>query len=148
MDTRTGAHPGIVVGVDGSASSREALAWALRQARLDGREVEAVIAWHLPPTSGWGGVPVPGSALEEAARETLAEAVDGERAAVPDVPVTRRVVEGNAGQVLVEASRGAGLLVVGCRGLGGMAGVLLGSVSRHCAEHAKCPVLVVRDGAA
>jgi nucleotide-binding universal stress UspA family protein len=63
---------------------------------------------------------------------------------MPDVPLVSRVERGHAAAVLVEASRGADLLVVGSRGRGAFAGMVLGSVSRHCAENADCPVLIVR----
>ena len=62
----------------------------------------------------------------------------------PEVEVRPRVVEGRAGPVLVAAAEGADLLVVGCRGHGGLAGTLLGSVGQYCAHHAACPVVIMR----
>jgi nucleotide-binding universal stress UspA family protein len=64
----------------------------------------------------------------------------------PEVTIVSLVVEGHAAAVLVERSEGADLLVVGTRGHGRFTGMLLGSVSEHCVIHARCPVLVVREG--
>ena len=83
------------------------------------------------------------SAVHRAAEELLekrpARSSEGD-----GVEIERRVVEGAPGAVLVEESRGADLLVVGSRGHGGFAGLLLGSVSQQCAHHAECPVVIVR----
>jgi nucleotide-binding universal stress UspA family protein len=140
----------IVVGVDGSPSSKAALAWAVRQAELAGASVEAVIAWRYPVMAG--GVPyAPGpiyttdygefaaTVLNSAVRET----VD------PDGPVKVSVTarEGNAAQVLLADSDGADLLVVGSRGHGGFTEALLGSVSQACVHHARCPVVIIREPA-
>lgn len=136
--------PRIVVGVDGSSSSRDALRWAVAQARLSGAEVEAVTTWEYPAATGWS-VPVPADDLARAASAALTESVrevvgeDG-----PPVAVRQSVVLGNAAQVLLEAARGAELLVLGNRGHGGFAGALLGSVGQHCVHHAPCPVVIVR----
>jgi len=141
----------IVVGVDGSASSKAALAWAVRQAELTGAGVEAVIAWHYPLMLG--GVPfVPIGALETAdygefaamvLSNAITETVD------PDGPVkiSSVVRAGNPAQVLLTASEGADLLVVGSRGHGGFTEALLGSVSQACVHHARCPVVIVREPA-
>ena len=137
----------IVVGVDGSVPSKAALAWAIRQARLTGATVEAVIAWELPIVCGYP-VPMPVAPdvdFEREAEQMLAAAIAG--VAGPDEPVTIRsvVVNGNAARVLLDASAGAELLVVGSRGYGGFAEALLGSVGQHCVHHATCPVVVIRD---
>ncbi|MFI6845189.1 universal stress protein [Kitasatospora sp. NBC_00085] len=135
----------IIVGVDGSPSSRAALRWALRQARLEGASIEAISAWDYPPLSGWG-LTIPGPEIEEAARLALADTVKVEQdAARLPVEVRQRTEYGHPADVLLQASHGAHLLVVGSRGLGGFTGTLLGSVSRHCVEHASCPVVVVRS---
>ena len=145
MGTTPESTATIVVGVDGSSSSQAALRWALRQAQLEGAPVEAVAAWTYPPLSGWGPT-VPGPEIEEAARRALAETVTQEEdTARPAVPVRQLAECGHPAEVLLRAARGAHLLVVGSRGLGGFSGTLLGSVSRHCAEHASCPVVVVRS---
>ena len=141
----------IVVGVDGSPSSVRALRWALRQAGLVGAPVEAVIAWQDPAIYGigfeWASVSFDSESLAEAAEKVLADSVAQVTVAGqgggPPVQVVPRVVQGHPAQVLLEAARGAQLLVVGSRGHGTLAGVLLGSVSQHCVQHAPCPVLVV-----
>ena len=132
----------IVVGVDGSVPSKAALAWAIRQAKLTGAAVQAVIAWEYPPSYGYVA---PGVNFEEIAAETLAAAIA--EVAGPDEPVTIRsaVVEGNPTRALLDASARAELLVVGSRGHGGFVEALLGSVGQHCVHHATCPVVVIRD---
>jgi nucleotide-binding universal stress UspA family protein len=136
----------IVVGVDGSASSMKALRWAIRQAELTGAEVEAVTAWSYP--SGYGSAPCGDGAVdfEGNAGKLLFEALAEVSGIAPDVVVEPLVVQGHAVDVLVRAAEGADLLVVGSRGHGGFAGMLLGSVAQHCVHHAPCPVLVLRDG--
>jgi len=143
-------HPGsrIVAGVDGSPSSICALRWAIRQAELTGAAVEAVIAWHYPiATGGYGWAPT-GMAtsidFKENAEKVLAKAISAACGPGSSVPVQARVDEGNPAQVLLDASDGADLLVVGSRGHGGFTEALLGSVSQHCVHHARCPVVVIR----
>ena len=137
----------IVVGVDGSAPSRAALRWAIRQAELTGATIDAVIAWQYPvATAGYAWAPVAvidSIDLQEAAEKTLADEI-GQVAGGSPVQVLSRVVEGIAAQALLAAAVGAELLVVGSRGHGGFAGALLGSVSQHCVHHASCPVVIVR----
>ena len=132
----------IVVGVDGSPASLDALRWAVRQADLTSAAVEVVITWHWP--AAYGSYPLMAEIdWEGNARDTLATSVKdclGDR--VGDV--AQRVVEGHPAKVLLDASAGADLLVVGSRGHGGFSGMLLGSVSEHVVSHAPCPVLVVR----
>jgi nucleotide-binding universal stress UspA family protein len=133
----------IVVGVDGFESSKAALRWAIRQAKLTGAVVEAITAWHVPAGTGW----VPTADMpdyQEDAFSVLAEAVDEMCTLDPDVQVCPRVVEGRAGPVLVDAADGADLLVVGSVGHGGLAGALLGSVGQYCAHSAACPVVIMR----
>ena len=141
----------IVVGVDGSPSSKAALAWAVEQARLTGGSVEAVIAWHYPIMVGCMpfapiGVVETGDFGDFAAKvlsDAIGETVD------PDGPVkvSSVVREGNAAQVLLDAAKGADLLVVGSRGHGGFTEALLGSVSQACVHHARCPVVIIRAAA-
>lgn len=134
----------IVVGIDGSPSSREALCWAVRQAALTGSVVDAVIAWHDPSSyDGYGWLIADTSYAEDAAK-TLSGTVDSVITAGSGVTVRQRVVEGHPAQVLLDAADSADLLVVGSRGHGGFARMLLGSVSQHCVEHSSCPVLVIR----
>jgi nucleotide-binding universal stress UspA family protein len=137
----------IVVGVDSSHGSRAALRWALTQAQLTGASVEAVAAWQSPAMIGYsyGWVPIPseGATIAAAAEKVLAETV-AEFAGAPDQTRTT-VAEGPPAQVLLKAAAGAELLVVGSRGHGAFTGMLLGSVSRHCVQHAPCAVVVVPD---
>lgn len=140
----------IVAGVDGSPSSLAALRWAVRQARLTGATVDAVIAWRYPVVPLPIG-PAPVAMLvtadfEKAADETVSEAISAAVGHDNDVRVSAQVREGNAAQVLIDAAAGADLLVVGSRGHGGFAEALLGSVSQHCVHHAPCPVVIIRDG--
>ncbi len=138
----------IVVGVDGSESSKEALAWAVRQAALTGAVVEAVTAWEFPNTYGYPAPIVEGVDFAKLATETVTDAI-AEVSADHDADAIRyRVVEGNAARVLVDASAGADLLVVGSRGHGGFVEALLGSIGQHCVQHAACPVVVIRDSVA
>jgi nucleotide-binding universal stress UspA family protein len=135
----------IVVGVDGSEASKDALAWAARQARITGGRLEAVMAWHIPGFAYGPGMLAPTSYdFAPAAKTTLEETVDKVLGEGPDVAVRRVVVEGPPALRLLEAAAGADLLVVGSRGHGAFAGMLLGSVSEHCVAHASCPVVVVR----
>jgi nucleotide-binding universal stress UspA family protein len=133
----------IVVGVDGFESSKAALRWAIRQAKLTGAEVEAITAWHIPVGTGW--VPTPDMPdYQDDAFAVLTEALNEMSAVDPDVQVCPRVVEGRAGQVLVDAADGGDLLVVGSRGHRGLAEALLGSVGQYCANNASCPVVIMR----
>jgi len=147
MATEPEAGRRIVVGVDGSAPSKAALAWAVRQAQLTGAAVEAIIAWEYPATYGYALPAAPeinynfGEVAAEVVANTIAEVCgQGE-----PVKINSRVVEGNAAQALLDASAGAELLVVGSRGHGGFVEALLGSVGQHCVHHATCPVVVIRD---
>jgi nucleotide-binding universal stress UspA family protein len=146
QEHRTG--PRIVAGVDGSPSSISALRWAVRQAGLTGAAVEAVIAWHYPVSAvgyGWAPTGMEGDFdFKENAEKTLADAISNAVDPNKNVVVRTLVVEGNAGQVLLDASDDADLLVVGSRGHGGFSEALLGSVSQHCVHHAHCPVVVMR----
>jgi nucleotide-binding universal stress UspA family protein len=135
----------IVVGVDGSPSSLEALSWASRQAHLTGSTLEIVTTWEWPSSYGWVA-PVPDDFdPEQEFRRSLEAAVASAHAAYPDLSIDPRVVSGHPAPILVEASKGADLLVVGSRGHGEFVGMLLGSVSEHCATNAQCPVLVHRS---
>jgi len=134
-----------VVEVDGSPAALAALEWAAAQAESTGATVVAVATWSWP--TGFGqAVLIPGDYDPAADAGTLVRrAADEARVRHPGVDIVTTVVEGRAADVLVEASRGADLLAVGSRGHGEVAGLLLGSVSEHCATHAHSPVLVVRD---
>jgi nucleotide-binding universal stress UspA family protein len=140
----------IVVGVDGSTSSREALRWAVRQAELTGGRVEAIMAWQSPTLVGLGGsffeveVGRDDTRIRAAAGRVLREAVAEAMEASPGVPVKAEIGEGSAAQLLLDAALGAGLVVVGSRGYGGITGALLGSVGHALAQHSPCPVVIIR----
>jgi nucleotide-binding universal stress UspA family protein len=140
----------IVVGVDGSAGAQAALEWAAAEARLRGDTLRIVHAWHLPAaTYGSGGfVPPVGITweddLEAAARQGLDKTIDAAAEQLAGIEVERRLGEGPAAVVLTEAAQDADLLVVGSRGLGGFKELLLGSVGHQSAQHAPCPVVIVR----
>ena len=137
----------IVVGVDGSASAEEALRFAAREARLRDARLRLVTVWHVPTAAYSGmGVPVFDSAaeMEAESNQVLDEAVERLAAELDGVEVERVVREGRAASGLVDEARGAELLVVGSRGHGGFVGLLMGSVSSECAQHASCPVVIVR----
>jgi nucleotide-binding universal stress UspA family protein len=138
------ATPSVLVGVDGSPASKDALSWAADYARLTGTPLKAVSAWHWP-VSLVGALPMPEGFDPMGDAHTALEAILAEvLGADPGFPVTTQVVGGPASAVLIEESRNASLLVVGSRGHGGFSGLLLGSVSEHCARYAACPVVVVR----
>jgi nucleotide-binding universal stress UspA family protein len=141
----------IIVGVDGSSTAARALAWAVDEGRLRRESVCAVYAWDVPQVTLAPGpmlaTPVGESVvsdleqLRSAAEQRLADAVTE----LPDGHlIEQRAVQGHAAEVLIAQSRDAVLLVVGSRGHGTIAGVLLGSVSQACTHHAACPVVVVR----
>jgi nucleotide-binding universal stress UspA family protein len=97
------------------------------------------------PDLGWGP-PLPADYTpENDARRVLDEAVAKVRSTHPGVRVRSTIIRGHPAPALIEASRGADLLVLGSRGHGEFVGMLLGSVSEHCVAHAHCPVLVIRD---
>jgi nucleotide-binding universal stress UspA family protein len=134
----------IVVGVDGSEESERALRWAADQARLTGGRLHAVLAWQLP--LGYGGTGRPEPDLAAHGENLLYTTVDRALGEQDAAGTEREVVEDSPAAALLRAAENADLLVVGCRGRGGFAGMLLGSVSRQVAAHATCPVVVHRGG--
>jgi len=137
----------ILVGVDGSRGSRKALTWAAAEAADHGADLVVVHVWDrtLPPASGNPSVPDhPATETSEGAAGELVQIIKEELGEDPPVVAQPRVKRGRAAEVLIEESAGADLLVVGTRGHGGFAGLLLGSVSQHVAAYAQCPVTVVR----
>jgi len=138
------AGPLVVVGVDGSAGSKEALRWAMNYAKTTGAHVRAVIGWHWP-ISLVVALPVTElvDPLDEAL-ETLNAAVADALGEASAADVEVKAYYGAAVPVLLEAAAHASLLVVGSRGHGGFHGLLLGSTGEHCVRHAPCPVVVVR----
>ena len=137
----------VVVGVDGSAESVAALAWAARYASATGARVQALLAWHYPGVVGEPPVEkVPESVrgqTEQQEQATLDEAVTKAIHGQP-AGVEKSMGYGHPAEVLINASKEADLLVVGSRGHGAWAGMLIGSVSIHCITGAFCPVVVVR----
>ena len=134
----------IVVGVDGSGASVDAIKWALAQAGLTGASVEAIICWNIPVSFGVAMGAVESVDWESNSHEILDAAIN-EAVGDSGTAVTRKNVQGHPADVLVEASKGADLVVVGSRGHGGFVGAVLGSVSSHVVAHARCPVVVTRE---
>jgi nucleotide-binding universal stress UspA family protein len=152
------SEPPIVVGIDGSDDSKAALRWAARQAELTNAPLHALTAWQLPVDFGtvWQMPATYGRShdlsqvdFSEGAKKTL-DAVIGEVIGEDSgrVSVTPELINGHPARVLIEASRRAGLLVLGASGHGGFVGMLLGSVTQHCVTHSVCPVVVIRHPAA
>jgi nucleotide-binding universal stress UspA family protein len=146
-----GAGP-VVVGVDGSPASEAAVAIAFEEASAWGVELVAVHAWTEFASDNdyiyacqsildW-------RSIEDEQREMLAERLAGWQEKYPDVTVRRVVMRGKAAQLLLSHAAGAQLLVVGSRGRGGFAGMLLGSVSQKLTHHATCPLIIARPGTA
>ena len=133
----------IVVGVDGSDPSKEALKWAARQAELTGAGLRVVMSWEIPSNAYWAPLPE-GLDFEKETVSALHQEVVDALGESPRVEVEEVVQEGHPAPVLLELARDAELLVVGSRGHGQFAGMLLGSVSEHVVAHATCPVVVVR----
>lgn len=132
----------VVVGVDGSEGARRALRWAATEARLRGAALRVVHAWSYLDQPEDTFDPAYG---EDDARRLLEEAIatlgtDGEGLEIERVTVCDLPTRG-----LLDAAAGADLIVVGARGLGGFEGLLLGSVSQQVANHAPCPVVIVRE---
>ena len=144
----------IVVGVDGSAASIEALRWAADEARLRGARLVALHAWAFVPAAPIGDpgmIAIPTGDLagqleaeSEAARAGLEDSIAQVLGSEPDVEVESKLTESDAGEALISESEGADLVVVGSHGRSGLRAAILGSISRHVVDHAHCPVVVVR----
>jgi nucleotide-binding universal stress UspA family protein len=140
--------PGIVVGVDGSGNSHLALEWAMKEAAVK-RAPLTVLTVHPVLRSAWTGNPVvlaPDEAEVDRTRSAVEEAVQKEVSQLGEAQpasITTRAVNGVAAAELINASRDADLLVVGSRGGGGFATLMLGSVSSQVVHHAACPVVVI-----
>lgn len=135
----------VLVGVDGSAASLHALDWAAAQARIHGWGIRLVCSYSLPSFTAasldGGYAALDDTAIQEGAKAVLAEAT--QRVSSMGVPVTAKVITGDAAGVLVELSHSVRLAVVGTRGRGGFADRLLGTVSSALPAHAYCPTVVV-----
>jgi nucleotide-binding universal stress UspA family protein len=142
--------PGIVVGVDGSSGSHQALEWAMKEARIR-RAPLTVLTVHQVAAGHWTGNPLiypedrPAQEQAEHAAEEAVKKVSTELGAAAPDAVTVRAVSGLAAKELIAASEAADLLVVGSRGAGGFSKLLLGSVGTQVVNHAQCPVTVVRS---
>jgi nucleotide-binding universal stress UspA family protein len=134
----------IVVGIDGSPRSQAALSWAADEARLRGLGLRIIHAFPAL-VSFFGTTAHEYYPQVEAEARSMFEKALASAPAMDDLDVERTLVPGNPAEILVEASHGASLLVVGSRGRGAFRGMLIGSVSIHCVNQAHCPVLVVRD---
>ncbi|MGH9048543.1 MAG: universal stress protein [Acidimicrobiia bacterium] len=130
----------VTVGVDASEGSVRALRWALREARLRGARLRAVLAWSYLDQPKGSFDPAYG---EDDARGQLDEALALVAGGADDVEIDPVLVNDLPARALLAAARDADLLVVGSRGLGGFKGLLLGSVSQQVVQHAPCPVVVV-----
>jgi len=151
--------PAVVVGVDGSTGARAALSWALEEARLRNSPLRAVHAWTFGYIGGsvegypyWGGAIGPYTSLgvdlndlHKAAEDLLERAIADVGDETEGIEIERQVIQGPAAEVLVQTASPHDLLVVGSRGHGGFTGLLLGSVSQQCVQHAQCPVVVVHS---
>jgi nucleotide-binding universal stress UspA family protein len=135
----------IVVGVDGSEAAGVALEFAVEEAAFRGANLRVVSVWDIPTLVQPEVVTVPDvfDGLRDEAGAVVAEAVARARELRPTLSCEGAVLSGRAADVLIGEGRGAALVVVGRRGHGGITGILLGSVSRHVADHAPCPVVVV-----
>lgn len=142
---RGGIVKKVLVGLDGSASGEAALDVAAEEAALRGAVLRVVSIWEVSPRAQEGTSPVPEvlENLRRLAEGIVKDAVARAEAMQPGIVCEGDVLYGRAQDVLVEEAKDAVVLVVGRRGLGGLASLLLGSVSRHVVNHAPCPVLVV-----
>lgn len=137
------AGPTIVVGIDGSPLSADALRWAADQARRTDARILAMISYSVPWTVFLAPTATEAD-YEAAAREVLDRTLGESLGSNPDVTVERVVSARNPAQALTDAARGAELLVLGSHGRGELPGMHLGSVAGYCVHHAPCPVLLYR----
>ena len=149
MDAAEATTGRVVVGIDGSTEADRALREAAHEAVLRHAELHVVHVWSPPFNVGPLGamaIPTDTASSEEAARRLLDQRVDGVIGRPDERPARIErilVADHSTARMLVETAKGADLLVVGSRGRGGFAGLLLGSVSQQCVHHATCPVMVV-----
>lgn len=144
----------IAVGVDGSAGAQRALEFAAREAELRGARLRIVSVWNISPAVYTGGfAPAPDEPILEGFREHAERVVREAMATVnrlhPSLQVEGATPQGQPAESLLDEAKGATLIVVGNRGRGGFASLLLGSVSQQVVHHAPCAVVVVpheRDG--
>lgn len=137
-------RPLVVVGVDGSPLSIEAIRWAAEHAKLINGSLLAVTGYEVPWTIFFAPTATE-SDYESAARVVLDEAVAEALGGEPDIPVATRLVGNRPAHALTDSAAGADLLVVGSHGRGAMPGMHLGSVANYCVHHSPCPVVVYRS---
>ena len=147
-----GADRRIVVGVEGSGYAREALIWAIEEARHRGAVVEVVTCYsptYVPAAPDLGYVPLDSFDLAAEVEKMQGEVVDSAVEASSyggEVEIRRVLKKGRPADTLMAAAEGAAMLVVGNRGRGGFAGLRLGSVSQAISHHSPCPLVIVRTG--
>ncbi len=135
----------IVVGVDGSEQSLAALHWAVDEARLRHGKVRVITAWHYPPVPST----VEDSGIDDSFHAAERVQADALKAVAADgMDIAGKVVRDSPAIALLDAAKDADLLIVGSRGHGGFAGLLIGSISGQVSHHAPCPVLIVRPRSA
>ncbi len=140
----------IVVGIDGSPTSEEALRWAFDEAKLAGAELVVLHGWSYPYPLWRAEADGPRDEMKLDALRQLEASIDslGTRSGEGEITVHARLVEEGAAKALIDEAADADLVVVGSRGRGGFASLLLGSVSRAVVQHAPCPVAVIRHQSA
>jgi nucleotide-binding universal stress UspA family protein len=146
MTAARDSEPHVIVGVDGSPESVEALAWAASYAAATGATISAVYGWHHPDAQPVPDrSPQPGTdQIKAVLQDTLDRALTQVFGTAKPDKVDAKIVYGHPAMVLINESESADLLVVGSRGQGAFHGMQLGSVSIHCVTNASCPVVVVR----
>lgn len=144
----------IVVGVDGSDNSQDALMWAVEEARQRNGQIRLVTAWSKPPLAWYAAVleTAAGEIVKEDSPQQIAETLQADALKTAEdagVAATGQVVHNDspAAAAVLDAAKDADLVVVGFRGRGGFPGLRLGSVATQVVSHAPCPVLVVRPKA-
>jgi nucleotide-binding universal stress UspA family protein len=140
----------VIVGTDGSDQSFHAVGWAAREAVLRGAALRIVSVPTLPPRMSWqhgphGTPDAVADTIVNSYEHALAVAAGRAAEAAPGLAMHTALLSGRPGPALTEAATGASMLVVGSRGGGGFAALLLGSVSRYVATRAECPTVVVRE---
>lgn len=146
MAAQSTERTGIVVGIDGSESSLQALRWAAHLAAPTGAPIQVITTWQVPyawADDGWISEWSPQDDAQKAQQQAVKQ-VFGD---APPAGLSTRVESGSPAGTLIEAGKSAAMIVLGSRGHGGFSGLLLGSVSSAVAEHADCPVLVVHGDA-
>lgn len=135
----------IIVGVDGSEGSRQALNWAISEAKLRGCAIEVVHVWNfIPPMDPIGGfILIPDKDLQQSAQLVVTNMLNSVSETASSIEISTHVERGSASQILMDRAKTAELLVVGRRGHGGFIGLLIGSTAAQVSHHAQCPVVIV-----